>query len=132
MSKDFSFDLAEVEAAVISDKRDSLIELLLNKTPVIRHRSNADECCRFTVVAIDLGDRDVVAAFQSFNDAFDDVAFIFEAVYAEQMQLSCHHTNNHITNIKNQIAEIKQKPASRKRKPADAGFLFNQLSKISQ
>ncbi len=89
MSKDFSFDLADVEAAVISDKADSLIELLLNKTPVIRHRCNADKGCCLAIVAIDLGDRDVAAAFQSFDNTFDDVAFILEAVYAEQVQLNC-------------------------------------------
>jgi hypothetical protein len=83
--KDFSFDCAEVEAAVISDKRDGLIELLLKKTSVIRHNSDADKGGSLTVVEIDLGDRDIIAAFQSFNDAFDDVAFILEAVYAEQV-----------------------------------------------
>jgi hypothetical protein len=95
LSEDFSYNLANVKAAVISHKANNLIKLLLNETSVIRHRSDADERCRFTVVAIDLGDRDVVAAFQSFDNAFDDVAFILQAVYAEQVQLNCQGTDNH-------------------------------------
>jgi len=89
MSEEFAFDLAQVEAAVVSYEVYGFIEYLFEKPPVIRNRCNTDGRHRMTIVMVNLGNRNVKAAFESLDYAFNDMPFVLEAAYAEKMQLNC-------------------------------------------
>lgn len=78
-----------MEAAVVPDEVDGFIEDLFEKPPVVCDRCNPDDRCRFTIVMVNFSNRDIEAVFEPLDDAFYDMAFILEAVYAEQMHLNC-------------------------------------------
>ena len=86
----FSFDLAEIESAVILHKVDDFVELLVYEDGFVRDYSNSDDGAGFAVIMVDFGNRDIESALESADNAFDDASFLLERTYPVQVKPGCH------------------------------------------
>ncbi len=77
-SEGFTFDGAECESAVVANEVNDFIELLIDETRVVRDDGHSDDGTGLYIIVVHFGDRDVEAAFQSFNYTFYDSALILE------------------------------------------------------
>ena len=94
-SEGFAFDGAESKAAVVAEKIEDFIKLLVDKTCIIRDYSDGDNRAGLYVIVVHFGYRDVEAVFESFDETFDDFPLVLERNDSVQIKLSCHYTYYH-------------------------------------
>ncbi len=77
-SKGLAFNGAERETAVTAHKVDDFIELLVDKTSVVRDQGYCDYRAGPGVVVVHFGNRDVEPVFESFNNTLYNSSLIFK------------------------------------------------------
>jgi len=88
--------LAEVKSPVLSHKINDFVKLPVYQPTIVadhRHRNNRRA---FTVLMVNLGDRDIEPALQSPDYAFDDAPLSLERAYPVQIKHGFHHADNHL------------------------------------
>ena len=91
----FSFDVEQVEPAVVTHKIGDGFKLAFDKGFVVADDGDAERGDFLAVVVVNLGNGYVEPALQTAYDAFDDAAFFFQRADTVKMQIGCHHADYH-------------------------------------
>ena len=84
MSEGFSFDLSEIKPAVIAHKIQDRIELLVNELSIVADHSNTEHGDTFAVLVVHFRYRDIEAALEPTDEAFNDAPLALEGRYPMQ------------------------------------------------
>jgi hypothetical protein len=83
-SEAFTFDLPEVEPAVVTHKIEDRIEHFLDKLSVVADRGKTKNGDALAVLVIHFRYRDIEPALEPPNKAFNDAPFALKRGYTQQ------------------------------------------------
>jgi hypothetical protein len=82
--KGFSFDLSEIEPAVVAHEIEDRIELLVNELRIVADNCNTEHGDTFAVLMVHFRYRDIESALEPPGEAFDNAPLALERSYPMQ------------------------------------------------